>query len=68
MLWGKEAFQQGFTGTCSIVLENKVGCGDGHERRGDTGTPAVNAEKGQCKWRALKTGDTASCRGTRAGI
>lgn len=37
--------------------------------KGAVGTATVSAEmKGQFNWRALKTGDTASCRGTGAGI
>lgn len=37
--------------------------------KGAVGTATVSAEmKGQFNWRALKTGDTASGRGTGAGI
>lgn len=46
-----------------------LGGGQARERGGGTGMPTIKAEdRDQCNWRALKTGDTASCQESRAGI
>lgn len=42
--------------------------GDGLLEKGRWAHPVSTEMKGQFNWRALKTGDTASCRGTGAEI
>ena len=50
---------------CWQLLNISVKEGGEHERWGGRGTPTINAEEeDQLNWRALKTGDTASCAGT----